>query len=163
MSVTVIGIDPGLGGAVAFLRDGGIDVWDTPVLTVAKGKSVRHEYNLAEMVALLRKIMPAYKHSLVAALERTHSMPGQGVRSMFTMGEGYGAWKGILTALGISFDLIAPERWKRVMMDGQGKDKDAARLRAIQLFPGLAGELARKKDHGRAEALLLAEYRRRLG
>ena len=48
------------------------------------------------------------------------------------------------------------------MMADMGKDKDASRLRAIQLFPVVANRLDRKKDDGRAEALLLAEYGRRL-
>ena len=78
---------------------------------------------------------------------------------MFSMGQGLGIWKGIFAALGIPCDMVTPQRWKKLLMDGMGKKKDASRLRASQLFPDVG--FPRKKDHGRAEALLIAEYLRR--
>jgi crossover junction endodeoxyribonuclease RuvC len=80
---------------------------------------------------------------------------------MFTMGRGLGTWEGVLAGLGIPYELVTPQRWKKALMDGMGKDKDASRLQAIRLFPAIAGQLARKKDDGRADALLIAEYGRR--
>lgn len=71
-------------------------------------------------------------------------------------------WKGIIAAYRLPLELPSPQRWKKEMMADMGKDKDASRLRAIQLFPVVANRLDRKKDDGRAEALLLAEYGRRL-
>ena len=100
-------------------------------------------------------------NSIHVALEKVHSMPGQGVRSMFSMGEGYGIWKGIITALGYPLHLITPQEWKKEMMGGMGKEKDASRLKAMQLFPKIADQLQLKKDHGKADALLIAEYLRR--
>ena len=79
-------------------------------------------------------------------------MPGQGTRSMFTVGLGYGLWLGILASLRIPYTPVRPAIWKRSM--GLSKDKEGARLRAMQLYPG--ADLRRKRDHGRAEALLLA-------
>jgi len=81
-------------------------------------------------------------------------MPGQGVRSMFTIGVGHGLFLGILAAVGLPYTRVRPAIWKRTL--GLGKDKEASRLRAQQLYPG--ADLRRKKDHGRAEALLLAWY-----
>jgi crossover junction endodeoxyribonuclease RuvC len=81
-------------------------------------------------------------------------MPGQGTRSMFTVGLGYGLWLGVLGALRIPYTAVRPAVWKRSI--GPSKDKEASRLRAQQLYPG--ADLRRKKDHGRAEALLLASY-----
>jgi crossover junction endodeoxyribonuclease RuvC len=81
-------------------------------------------------------------------------MPGQGTRSMFTTGYGYGLWIGLLTTLRFPYTPIRPGIWKRSL--ALGKDKEASRLRAMQLYPGAA--LRRKRDHGRAEALLLASY-----
>jgi crossover junction endodeoxyribonuclease RuvC len=151
-----IGIDPGLSGAVAVLPEGWI--FDTPTAIVSSGKRQRREYLEAEMAAMLAPFV----EDSVAAIEKVHAMPRQGVASMFTMGVGLGVWRGILAALGIPFDLVTPQRWKAVMMDGMGKEKEAARTRALQLFPGLTPSLRLKKHHGRAEALLIAEYRRRL-
>jgi crossover junction endodeoxyribonuclease RuvC len=150
-----IGIDSGLDGAVAILPDG--ILIDTPTLTVeGKGKSKKREYNVGGMVGVLRPYRVGG-----CALEKVHAMPGQGVTSMFSMGVGVGLWRGILTSLLVRFEQPTPQRWQKEMLDGMGKGKDASRLRAIQLFPHLADQLSRKKDHGRADALLLAEYARR--
>jgi len=84
-------------------------------------------------------------------------MPGQGVRSMFVCGLGMGVWLGILAALALPHTRVRPQVWKKAF--SLGKDKEAARLRAMQLFPTAA--LRRKRDHGKAEALLLALYGQR--
>ena len=155
-----IGIDPGLDGAVAALPVGVIR--DTPTVVVA-GKGNKRTYLVPMMVQQLRAL--AYEANdngeVHVVLERIHAMPGQGVRSMFSMGHGLGLWEGILTALEIPFEFVTPQRWKKAMMDGTGKDKNASRVKAAQLFPDMAEHLTRKKDHGRADALLLAEYGRR--
>jgi len=158
----ILGIDPGLDGGLAVLADG-VAVYDTPTLTVAGGKGHRREYNLTLMVNLIRAgtLLEDYHVDDVSAfIEAVHAMPGQGVRSMFTMGFGLGLWTGILAGLRIPYTRVAPQRWKKAMMDGMGKEKDASRLRAQQLFP--TAELHLKKHHGRADALLIAEYGRRV-
>ena len=76
---------------------------------------------------------------------------------MFTCGLGMGVWLGILAALALPHSRVRPQVWKKAF--SLGKDKEAARLRAMQLFPG--AELRLKKHHGRAEALLLARYGQR--
>ena len=154
----IIGIDPGLTGAVAVLPEGLF--FDTPVASVKKGG--KKVYLVAEMVALFL----VYRASEVpdrahVYIEDVHAMPGQGVSSTFSFGRGYGLWEGIVAALGIPYTLVSPVRWKRAMMDGMGKEKGASRIRAGQLFPRFIGQLTRVKDHGRADALLIAEYGRR--
>jgi|SRR5579863_2500429 len=155
-----IGIDPGLMGAVAVIgfESGIFSVFDTPVLVIKKGKGFRREYDVPGMVKILQSL--PFPESVHCTLESIHAMPGQGVTSMYSIGIGMGLWRGILTALKIPHDLVTPQRWKKAMMDGMGKEKDASRLRASQLFPLV--DLSSKKDHGRAEALLLAEYGRRM-
>jgi crossover junction endodeoxyribonuclease RuvC len=173
-----IGIDPGLNGAVAFINedvlgnckdtDGSgllVEVFDTPTLEVDSSGKVRNKYNTAAMADLLApylEIPPYQRGRSLVILESVHSMPKQGVASSFTFGEGLGMWKGIIAAYRLPLELPSPQRWKKEMMADMGKDKDASRLRAIQLFPVVANRLDRKKDDGRAEALLLAEYGRRL-
>jgi len=105
------------------------------------------------MVALLTPYAGA---GLQVLIEASQAMPGQGVRSMWTTGYGYGLWLGILAALQLPYTPVRPVVWKKAV--GLGKDKEQARLRAQQLFP--AADLRRKRDHGRAEALLLAWYGR---
>jgi crossover junction endodeoxyribonuclease RuvC len=159
-----IGIDPGLSGAVAALMDHRpIGVWDTPTTIVKRGKKTHRVYLPASMVALLKKIPSDYDViRVVVGLEEVHAMPGQGVTSMFSMGKGSGLWEGIVTALGMPLVRIPPQRWKKEMLaDSRGKDKQASIVRTLELFPEAAPQLARKKDEGRAEAILIAEYLRR--
>ena len=146
----LVGIDPGLTGAVAVLKpDGTAQVYDTPTLTLKVARSTRCTYDLPGLVALLTPYASAHLHVVI---EDAQAMPGQGVRSTFSTGLGMGAWLGILAALALPYTSVRPGVWKRSL--GLGKDKEQARARAMQLYP--SADLRRKKDHGRAEALLLA-------
>jgi crossover junction endodeoxyribonuclease RuvC len=151
-----IGIDPGLAGAVAVLTDAGVlmSVHDTPTITLHTSRGTKQEYDAPGLVALLAPYAGSQAHVVI---EESQAMPGQGVRSMFQVGLGFGLWLGVLAALALPYTRVRPQIWKRTL--GLGKDKEAARLRAQQLFP--AAELRRKRDHNRAEALLLALYGQR--
>lgn len=156
----VIGIDPGLDGAMAVIGAiGDVQVFDTPTLVIVSKNGNRREYDLGLMA---QRLMVYSDLTVQVFLEQVHAMPGQGVRSMFTMGYGSGAWEGLLAMAGFPVTRVAPQRWKKALLADMGKDKDASRFRAMQLFPAVATQLQRKKDDGRAEALLIAEYGRRL-
>jgi crossover junction endodeoxyribonuclease RuvC len=112
-----MGIDPGKSGALALLKyqdDHLLDVCiqDCPVLPAVKGKTV---YDPAAMSALLRRWSSGEGTSHVF-VEVVHSMPGQGVSSMFDFGKGFGMWLGILAALQIPHTLLTPQRWKKAML-----------------------------------------------
>jgi crossover junction endodeoxyribonuclease RuvC len=151
-----IGIDPGLQGAVAILDADSalVALHGVPTLTLATSRGTRHEYDLPGMAAILAP----YVQNAHVLIEEAQAMPGQGGRSMFTIGLGFGAWLGIIGALGLAHTRIRPAVWKRRL--GLPGAKEAARLRAMQLYPG--ADLRRKQDHGRAEALLLAYWSWRL-
>src|SRR5262249_12814043 len=148
-----IGIDPGLAGALALLTDNGalVALHDTPVLTLSSSRGTKREYDVPGLVTLLAPYAGFQAHVM---LEASQAMPGQGVRSMWVTGYGYGIWIGLLAALQMPYTTVRPVAWKKAL--GLGKDKEQARLRAMQLFP--TADLRHKKDHGRAEALLLAWY-----
>jgi len=147
MTDLYIGIDPGLDGAVGFVgRD--VVVFRTPTIKVGK----RRQYPPQQMFQMLQGGVGAF-----AILESVHSMPRQGVVSSFSFGRGFGLWEGILVALGIPYLLVAPQTWKATMLRDMPKDKNAAKLQASRLWP----ELGHLSD-GEAEALLMAEYGRRL-
>lgn len=162
--MNVIGIDPGLSGAVAritdLLNDGQLSVRldDAPTRWIAKGKGKRRVYDLAMMDFILATILVP---GIVAVIEDVGPMPGQGVTSMFSMGYGVGAWEALLVAHQVPYEKVRPQRWKGVLLDGTNKDKGAARMKAEALFP--QADLGSRKDQGRAEALLIAEWRRRQG
>jgi len=161
-----IGIDPGLGGAVGVIDDTAEfpennreQVFDTPTVIV-EGEKSKHKYLVPAMVRIL--LPYAKRTDVLAVLEHVHSMPKQGIASSFCFGEGKGMWEGILASLEISMELVSPQRWKKAIMADQGKEKSAARFKAMQLFPSMAEQLKLVKHDGRAEALLMAEYGRRL-
>jgi len=148
-----LGIDPGHSGAVSVLETDGslLHVFDTPL--------INKSYDVTVMLEILRDYQPAR-----AALEIQHAMPKQGVTSTFETGYGYGLWYMALSALGIPFDLVRAQDWKRSLGIPAGSDKSASVAAAQRLFP--SGEFTGPKGgikDGRAEAALIAEWKRRQG
>ena len=147
----VIGIDPGITGAIAAIDSHGhSEVFDIPVMANGKGKSkVKNHVNAAG----LAKLLSGYGADIVY-LERISSMPGQGVASMFSMGDTFGCIRGVCAAIGLPVEIITPQSWKKHYR--LGSDKEIVRAKAIELYP--EAPLSRKKDHNRAEAILIARY-----
>src|SRR5437868_5437346 len=102
----IVGIDPGLSGAVARI-DQTASAWatvnDTPTMTVKSGPKLKRAYSIPEMVDLLQGNVG------FVVIESVHAMPGQGVVSMFSMGYGLGLWVGIVAALGIPYEMVTPQ------------------------------------------------------
>lgn len=156
-----IGIDPGLEGAIAVLADGEAGVIiDMPLLRVGESNEVDAR-QFAMFIRAARDLHPGATVS--ATIERVRAMPPKdgvrkaGAQSSFNFGDHYGKAKAVLELLGIPYTRAEPASWKR-QFGLTGKGKDAARLLAIQRFPSAATELKRKKDNGRADALLIALY-----
>ena len=122
-----------------------------PTLVLKVQRGTRLAYDVPGLVELLRPYAALHTH---VCIEESQPMPGQGTRSMCTTGSGSGLWRGLLTTLQLPYTSVRPRVWKRSL--ALGKDKEASRLRAMQLYSG--ADLRRKWDHGRAEALLLASY-----
>ena len=138
-----IGIDPGATGACAILTD--------------SKRGAVYDFDDVEVLNVLRTVRD--KELLVlAAIEKVHSMPKQGVASSFKFGTNFGIWQGRLQALEIPFIFVTPQKWQKVVFDSMTKgDRKAMSLDlARRLFPW--ADLRLKKHHGRAEALLLARY-----
>lgn len=149
------GIDPGLSGAVATLIDGEPGtIIDMPTRKVGDWGEV----DAQQLALFLRDQRATHAGAHVSAcLEKVGARPGDGGTSAFRFGESTGKIKGVLESLGIPYSRAIPAVWKR-QMGLLGTDKDAARLLAIRRFPDAAHYLQRKKDNGRADALLLALY-----
>ena len=153
MNQIIFGVDPGLSGAVAILDSHGslVGIHDMP--TMAKGTGKKKQVNPAALTGFLAGYSGC--GGATAYLERVSAMPGQGVSSVFAFGESYGVIRGVLAAAYIPLELVTPQAWKR-RFGLLGTEKDAARTKAIELYP--EASLARKKDIGRADALLIARY-----
>lgn len=161
--MNIIGFDPGLKGAIAWIgAEGQLGVHDMPTTTVTVAGKNRSSIYLPTLLGLVEGLRDGFGRSgVVAIVENVHSMPRMSSQSMFTFGFGVGAIHTLLTALNIPFELVTPQRWKKDLLEGTPQDKAAARAVATRLFPGV--DLGKRSDEGRADALLIAEWRRRQG
>ena len=144
-----IGVDPGKKGGIAFIHPG-LDCYGAYPMPETRN----------QVYKLLQELKTKYDATLIAAVELVHSMPKQGVASTFTFGKGCGEVLGVLTALDAVIHEPTPQAWKKVMMVGTDKSKDAAIQVAENLFPDiqLVPKGCRVPNDGMAEALLLAEW-----
>lgn len=152
----ILGVDPGLKGALALLdivTGELVDVLDMPLHSIG-GKSTLAEYELA-------RALDEHAARIVEAwIEVPTPRPGQGVGAVATSLRNYGILRGIIVANFIPIHDAPPSVWKRVMK--VSGDKDEARAIATAMFPREIARFARAKDDGRAEAALIGVYGRRL-
>jgi crossover junction endodeoxyribonuclease RuvC len=139
----IIGIDPGKSGGVAWVCDG----WSEPL-------AEKMPETVHEVVALFERIADEGEQ-IKCYLEKVHSMPKQGVTSVFTFGRGLGNLEGILAALKIPFEWVTPQAWqKRIGCMSKG-DKNVTKAKAAELFPRT------RFTHATADCSLICEYGRR--
>lgn len=148
-----IGIDPGLSGAIGILNEGRyVDVIDMPI--VAKGSgSVKNEVDPSGLIKILREHASPDEYIMVA-LERVNAMPGQGVSSVFSLGDSFGCARSAIAACRFEMVYVAPTKWKTHFK--LSSDKELCRAAAIRMFPDAPLNL--KKHVDRAEALLMARW-----
>ena len=151
----IIGIDPGLSGAIAVLENNKvIKIFDIPVMS--EGKKNKRQLNSALLVNLLKENIQK-DEDVTVVVEQVNAMPGQGVTSMFNFGQTFGALKGICASLGLPIFFVRPSKWKK-HFDLINSQKDSSRTKAIEMYPSLSSELSRKKDVNKADAILIARY-----
>lgn len=154
----VVGIDPGTGGALALLDAGRfVEAIDMPTVVRSRSKkSTKLMVNGAELARVLRDWQPdAAVVELVNAMPSIGDKRGMGAASAFNFGESAGVVRGVLAALAIETHYVTPQTWKK-RSGLAGSDKEASRMKAVTLWP--EAPLGRKKDQGRAEALLMARF-----
>lgn len=151
-----LGIDPGVSGAIAMIAKDGLllELEDLPVSKVGTS----NEIDVMALDSLL-SLWEVDHLNCKVILERAMTMPRDGRVGAFNMGANFGRLQALLTVCSLSWSMVLPQAWKKSM--GVTKDKSSSILLAQRIFPGAS--LERKKDHNRAEALLLAEWLRRQG
>jgi|TARA_B110000438_G_C15773640_1_gene633049 crossover junction endodeoxyribonuclease RuvC len=151
----IIGIDPGLSGAIAILEQKKVkDIYDMPVMP--EGKKNKRQLNSAQLVKLIKDNINK-DEDVAVIVEQVNAMPGQGVTSMFNFGQTFGAIKGVCAALGLPIFFVRPSKWKK-HFELINSSKDASRTKAIEMYPNLSHKLARKKDVNKSDAILIARY-----
>ena len=151
----IIGIDPGLSGAIAILENNKVlNIFDIPVMS--EGKKNKRQLNSALLVSLLRENIQN-NEEVAVVVEQVNAMPGQGVTSMFNFGQSYGVLKDIFSAMQLPMDFVSPVKWKRYY-NLINTHKDSSRTKAIEFFPYISSKLSRKKDANKADAILIASF-----
>jgi len=150
----IIGIDPGVTGGIALFLDGELLAVD-PLPTRARLYGSGLQLDGAGLMSWLMEARAG--RPCVAILEAVSSKPGQGVRSVFNFGHMLGSIEGALQAIGIPYQLVSANVWKK-RAGLIGKPKSASRSLAMQLFPDQAEKFKRVKDDGLAEACLIAKF-----
>ncbi len=151
----IFGIDPGIAGAIAILDEKKIvDVIDLP--TMSDGKKNKKQLNSAHLSQYISKNIIDINKTVVV-VEQVNAMPGQGVTSMFNFGQTFGAIKGVCAALDLPIFFVRPSKWKK-HFELINSSKDSSRTKAIEMYPKLSNQLAKKKDVNKSDAILIARF-----
>ena len=151
----IIGIDPGLSGAIAVLENNKVlNIFDMPVMS--EGKKNKRQLNSAQLVKLIKDNI-SKNEEVSVVVEQVNAMPGQGVTSMFNFGQTFGAIKGVCAALSLPIFFVRPAKWKK-HFELINSSKDASRTKVIEMYPALAENLSKKKDVNKSDAILIARF-----
>lgn len=151
--------DVGLSGAICFMNDGKIvELVDTP--TRADGST--REIDVMAVCRRIDRHQPT--HAFIENVQPMPSIPGKdgirrgmGAASSFRFGFAVGQIRATCVCYGMDVRLVHPQSWKRWAIL-KGSDKEQSRQRALALMPAAARWLPLKRDHNKAEALILALY-----
>ena len=148
----ICGIDPGLGGAIAFLTESGEFryVADLPIVANTTG---RNQIDGLGLAAILRRFPPT-----ICLVERVGPRPGEGATGAFSFGHSVGVIQGVLATLEVPYQFVQPSVWKRQAGIPPSSDKAASIAAAKRLIPTAAPRLTLRKHDGRAESLLIARH-----
>ena len=153
----IIGIDPGITGAICFFDNGEVkDIIEMP--NMAYGKKNKRQINGPQIYnEISARIIDIPKKDVLVVIEQVSAMPGQGVTSMFNFGQSFGVIKGICSAMQLSMHFVRPVKWKKYFSLIKS-EKDASRTKVIEIFPYISSKLSKKKDSNKADAILIASF-----
>lgn len=144
-----IGFDPGFSGAWGMI--------DHNNVYIACGDMHHTDKHILTNVVYAEIIDSLHGDDVEVVVETVHSMPKQGVASSFKFGVAYGGAVALAERLNCVWHMVTPQVWKKALKLDSDKNKSSALAR--ELWP--YAPLFRKKDNGRAEALLMAYWLRK--
>ena len=151
----IIGIDPGLSGGIAVLENNKVlNIFDMPVMP--EGKKNKRQLNSAQLVTLIKGNIKS-NEEITVIVEQVNAMPGQGVASMLNFGQTFAAIKGVCAALELPIFFVRPSKWNK-HFELINSSKDSSRTKAIEMYPKLSNQLAKKKDVNKSDAILIARF-----
>lgn len=148
-----IGIDPGINGAIAFVSDDMIKLFDMPKMIMPWVKTSKYKTRVdGNKLYDLIKNCPYEIESIT--IEIVGVQTGQGISSSAAF---MGAFHTAVTIANLFMEpiMVRPQKWKN-KFGLINMPKDMSRLTVLKMYPHLLPLLKRKKDVDRAEALLIA-------
>ncbi len=167
----ILGIDTGLTGAISRLGPGlAPEIADIPTMDDGEprpGKGGRmfqpRRIDAWALLQLLRHLVPA-GHEALAVMEDVKARPmGNAERhfnsfhSQNSLVMSRGIIQAVLDIARFRSQVVQPQTWKALYGLG-GADKADSLAKARALYPALSSNLARVKDHNRAESLLIGHW-----
>jgi hypothetical protein len=151
----VLGIDPGVTGAIAAVGRDHVQIEDLPTMPTGSAGMLKRKLDAGALVRQLRALVPADVAALVV-MEDLHTFPGRvnSPQSQGSLMRTVGVIEGVIAALRLGVHMVQPQAWKAFY--GIGSLKASSIEKAQRLYPEAPIRLA--KHHNRAEALLLAHY-----
>ena len=152
MSQCVLGIDPGMNGAICCLDGDSVATSVMPTIGNCTDESTL--YNILKGVPRPKMVF----------LESVHASPLFGAKGNFKLGTDYGLIKGILFSLSLPYTEVSPQRWQKIMHQGISstlKPKERSLLALNRRFPGMdvrATGRSTKPHDGIVDAILIAHY-----
>ena len=141
-----VGIDPGFSGAWGAVDHNG---------TYRGCGDLHHDSNVIHIDLVRDDLLHAVRgDDFEVVIESVHAMPGQGVSSTFKFGKAFGQVIALAQMMNCPWHFVTPQKWKGDL--GLTSDKEDSLNLARHLYPD--APLTRKKDNGRAEALLIAGW-----
>lgn len=156
--IIVCGIDPGFDGGISIITEtskGNHKVIYSSVMPIIKEKN-RRKLDYHKLIMIFKTYLPT-----ITVIEKTQTMPKQGIASSGRYMYNAGIIHGILLGLNLPFIRVRPQEWKKVMLKGTKKQKIDAIEKVSCLFPDLSLKKSRrsKKPHdGIAESVLIGLY-----
>ncbi len=147
----VIGVDPGMSGAIACVNGDALVVVDMPTVEV-RGKRLVDVHGLADIIAQMTK----GEDLEMSVLEHVQGVQQSGATSAFSFGRSFGIVEGVLAGQRVPMTLVRPQSWTKTL--GVSRDKGSHRRAAMSLWPRESSLFARAKDDGRADAALLCHW-----
>lgn len=134
----VCGIDPGNNGAVCLLPNDNTSILVQPLSAT--------EVDIIDFVQEHASVIT------ICAIEKVHSMPGNGSSSMFKFGQGYGFLRGIILSARIPLVDVTPQTWQKALSCLSHGDKNITKSKAQTMYPSM------KITHTIADAILIASW-----
>ncbi len=161
------GFDPGMDGGLACIvpHEEGLYV-SASIMPFFGKKGTKRDIDALTIFKWINTIIARYPSAdRLAVIELVHSMAGQGVSSSFKFGKSYGQLLGAIACAGIPIKLVSPQKWKKEILSGTKKDKQAAINFVKSYYPevNLRATPRCTTDHdGIADAVCMAAYAKKL-